>query len=220
MSKYWHWFFRGEAGRPGYRRLLSHWMWLHISVSVLLALLVPMPLATIGRVILIPAAGTLVATSFAWIATAFPLLQSDELRAVVAEHDEGCTPHVFVFRNAVLVILTTQICWAMAGLRVFSSAPLSAQTALKALFFLITCMAIHECWSLVGYVQFLLLMWMNARNAVDRTPPVEGETTQWLVTIACPQSAAAGSVTPLCASKQARGNVRTSASSATPPRSR
>jgi hypothetical protein len=159
---YWNWFFKGSGGKPGYRRLLTTWIFLHLAVGFIIASLVKIDLATSAKAVLLPLAGIFVGLSFAWAVNAQALMQSSELEKLSEYHEGGFIEYVFVFQTAILAILVTLVFWGLAGLQIFDLRWPTVDNPrlyfiLKAFLFTFSSLTLHECWHVVMGAQWMLL---------------------------------------------------------------
>jgi len=163
VVSYWHWFFRGSGGKPGYRRLVNRWMWLHLAVGVGMAFLVQIDLQTSANAVLLPLVGILIGLSFAWAGNAQALLQSSEIDRLSEHHKGGFVEYVFTYQTAILAILITLVFWGLAGLHVFDTRWPTPQSTIayfivKAVLFTLVSLTLRECWHVVMGAQWLLLV--------------------------------------------------------------
>lgn len=118
---YWHWFFKGSGGKPGYRRLIDKWIFIHIPIGLVMSFLVPVCLEQAANAVLLPLAGIFIGLSFAWAGNAQALMQSDEIRLLSDHHEGGFVDYVYVYQTAILAILVTLVFWGLAGLQIFDA---------------------------------------------------------------------------------------------------
>lgn len=162
VTSYWHWLFFGSGAGPGLRRFLDWWLVLHLAVGAVLACLLPMTLQNTGIGLLLPIAGVFVGLTFAWGGNAQALLQSDELSRLSSFRDGGYEEYLYTYQSAVLLILITLCCWAVAGLgildRVWPTSALILQYKMLAGFlFFLSSITVRECWQVVMGSQAMLL---------------------------------------------------------------
>lgn len=159
---YWQWFFKGSGGKPGYRRILNRWIFLHLVVGLIVSFSVQMDVATSAKTVLLPLAGILVGLSFAWAGNAQALMQSSEIENLSEYHKGGFAEYVFTYQTAILTILVTLVLWGLAGLHIFDmrwptvSRPI-LYFAIKTFLFLLSSLTIRECWHVVMGAQWMLL---------------------------------------------------------------
>ena len=173
---YWHWFSKGSGGKPGFRRLLNFWVFLHLGIGAVLALLVKLDLTICADTVLLPLAGILVALSFAWVGNAQALMQTTEIEELAKHHPGGFIEYAYVFQTAILIILITLVAWGLAGLRVFDdrwpslSHPF-AYLFVKAGLFALCSLTIRECWHVVMGAQLMLIVRKRLKaDGNDRRP--------------------------------------------------
>lgn len=159
---FWQWFFKGSGGIRGYRRLLNWWILLHGCIGLFVAFGVDVNLGTAANSVLLPLAGILVGLSFAWAGNAQALMQTKEIDELSKYHEGGFTEYVFVYQTAILAILTTMVCWGLAGLGVFekmvpeTTYPM-AHFVIKTSLFALSSLTVRECWHVVMGAQWMLL---------------------------------------------------------------
>jgi hypothetical protein len=171
--KFWHWFFRGSGGKPGFRRLLNRWVVFHAIVGFTLACVVDVELVTAASAVLLPLAGIFVGLSFAWVGNAQALMQSDEINQLADQTKGGFVEYVFTFQSAILIILVTLILWGLAGLKVFDTRwPTPAITnwyfGVKAILFTMASMTLRECWHVVMGAQWMLIAQREIKNSLKK----------------------------------------------------
>ena len=170
---YWRWFAFGSGGRPGFRRLVNRWLLFHALVGALAAALVQVRLVEAGNTVLLPLAGIFIGLSFAWAGNAQSILQTENVEELSQHHRGGFVEYVFVYQNAILVIIVTLCAWALAGLQVFDNCwPTEQRGATyfgtKALLFLLASLTLRECWGVVLSTHWLLLIEREMKEAKKR----------------------------------------------------
>lgn len=134
-----------------------------------LAYILPMTLQRAGTSLLLPIAGVFIGLTFAWGGNAQALLQSDELARLSSFRDGGYEEYLYTYQSAVLLILVTLCCWALAGLGILdkvwptSAEPLQYKTLAGVLFFL-SSITVRECWHVVMGSQAMLLARFEIRK--------------------------------------------------------
>jgi len=159
---FWVWFFRGRAGEAGWRRVVNSWLILHVVVGVTVSWLVPVRLDEAAKAVLLPLVGVFVAMSFAWVGTAYAIVQTEEIDALAEQHPGGIESYVFPFQTAILILLVALTAWGLAGLGVYDrkclmSCPAWGYSAISAGLFGLGSLTIRECWHVVLGSQMLLL---------------------------------------------------------------
>lgn len=160
---YWHWFLKGSGGKPGYRRLLNRWIFVHLAVGFGMCFLVQIDLRTSANAVLLPLVGILVGLSFAWAGNAHALMQSREIGKLSEYHEGGFVEYVFTYQTAILTILVTLVLWGLAGLGIFDMRwptvenP-KAYSVVKAVLFMFCSLTLRECWHVVMGAQWMLLL--------------------------------------------------------------
>ncbi|MFN0149674.1 MAG: hypothetical protein ACKVU1_03055 [bacterium] len=175
---YWHWFFRGTSGEPGYRKFVNRWLLFHAVVGAALFFLVPISLKDAANTVLLPLTGVFIGLSFAWAGNALTLLQSEEIEHL-AEHRVGdLKEYVFTYQSAILAILVTLSVWGIAGLGVIDSpSPIRwahrLYPAVAVALYGLASLTLRECWHVVLFSQLLLLARREIRRAT-RPPENSG----------------------------------------------
>lgn len=169
---YWHWFFRGSGGRPGYRRLLNKWLSLHFAIGLALWWFVPVPLKQAATAVLIPLSGVFVGVAFAWAVTAHSLIQSREIQRLAEHKEGGLSDYVFTYQAAVFVAFVTVILWGLAGLEAFDlrwPTPNRPYVYLlvKTSLFALASLTFRECWHVVLGTHVLLLIQQEAKRHIS-----------------------------------------------------
>jgi len=177
---YWHWFFRGSGGRPGFLRLLNWWLIGHICIGTILSFAVKAELQNAANTVLLPLAGIFIGLSFAWAGNAQALLQSSEMEEIARYHKGGFTEYVFVFQMAILMILVAMVLWGFAGLGIFDAHLPAAKfpkfyTLLKGALFTFSSFALRECWHVILGAQWMLLSQYEMKKARHSEGQVDKE---------------------------------------------
>ena len=166
---YWHWFFKGSGGKPGYKRLINRWFPLHLLIGIIISWLVEMNLKEAANTVLLPLVGILIGLSFAWAGNAQALLQSEEIAELSEQREGGFSEYVYSYQTAILAILTTLVIWGVAGLGIFDSRWPTPDISIayyivKVFCFTLISMTLRECWQVVLVVQWLLLAQKEIRK--------------------------------------------------------
>jgi hypothetical protein len=160
---YWHWLVAGTGDKPGYRRFLNLFLLVHAVIGGALAYLIKADLPTVANTVLVPLAGVFIGLCFAWASNAQALMQSKEIGQLAKYRKGGLVEYVFVYQTAILAVFATMVFWGLAGLQVFQ--PLSSFTegdlAVKAVLFVLSSIALRECWQVVLGTQWMLLSQKN-----------------------------------------------------------
>lgn len=140
-----------------------------MTVGVVLAWLLPMTLQSAGIGLLLPIAGVFIGLTFAWGGNAQALLQSDELSRLSSYRNGGYEEYLYAYQSAVLLILITLCCWALAGLGIFDMVwPINTHSiqynVLSVILFFLSSVTIRECWQVVMGSQAMLLVRFKIRK--------------------------------------------------------
>jgi hypothetical protein len=173
VPNYWYWLFRGSDGKPGIGRLHNWWLYGNVVIGIALAYLVPLTLKECANAVLLPLAGIIIGLTFAWGGNAQALLQTSEIEDLAGYKKGGLAEYVFVFQTAILLLIVTLITWSIAGLNVFDGVwpivPSSlSYKSIKLFCFLISGIALRDCWHVIDGTHMLLLYRSKikiARNA-------------------------------------------------------
>ena len=169
--QFWRWLLRGLNSTPGYKRLITGWLLVHILIGVGTAIVVPVKVCEASRAILLPLTGMFIGLSFSWIGNAQALLQQDEIERIAEHHPDGIDTYVYTFQLAVLVILTTLVFWGLAGLSVFDSRAEDGTYlyfGVESGLYCLVSITLRECWHVVMGSQELLRMRRTVRSIRDR----------------------------------------------------
>ncbi len=174
MIGFWQWFFKGSGGKPGYRRIVNKWMFLHLSIGCLMAALVQVDLSTSANAVLLPLVGILIGLSFAWAGNAQALMQTTEIKRLSDYHKGGFVEYVYAYQTAILAILTTLSMWGLAGLQVFDKAwPTPDATigyfVVKSILFLLASLTLRTCWHVVLGAQWMLIVQKKIKEHKEKT---------------------------------------------------
>jgi hypothetical protein len=166
---FWKWFFCGSGGRSGLRRLVNHWLILHLCIGALLSFVISVDLQTSANCVLLPLAAIFIGLSFAWAGNAQALMQSPEIDRLANHHKGGFAEYAYAFQTSILVILVTMVLWGLAGLRVFAifesqDAIWWTKYAARIPLFGLSSMTLRECWHVVLGSQWMLLAQREIRR--------------------------------------------------------
>lgn len=161
MISFWRWFFIGSGAGPGIRRLFDLWLTVHIAVGTTLSLLVPISLEVSANGLLLPLAGIFIGLSFAWGGNAQALIQTSEILQLASRRQGGFFEYLFAYQLAILLILISLTCWAIAGLGIFDQVwPVDRKSwqykILSAGLFSLASLTLRECWHVVVGAQAML----------------------------------------------------------------
>lgn len=157
--QFWRWLIFGLQSSPGYKKFKVRWLVAYTLIGWGLAFLIEMSPSQTSRVILLPLTGLLVGVCFSWVGNALTLLRSSEIEKLASFHEDGLRAYVYSFQLTVLVILTTAVAWAAAGLGVFDLECVSPRTAMAietGLYFFAV-LSLREAWQVVIASNTLLL---------------------------------------------------------------
>ena len=168
--QFWRWLILGLESSPGYRKFKVRWLAAYALVGWGLASVIEMSPSQASRVILLPLTGLLVGVCFSWIGNALTLLRSREIERLASFHKDGLRAYVYSFQLTVLVILTTAVAWAAAGLGVFDLGCVSSSTAMaiEIGLYSFAVLSLREAWHVVIASHTLLL---NRSFIQDVVPP-------------------------------------------------
>jgi len=189
LLRYWKWFFRGIDDKPGYRKIVNRWIFLHLGIGLGLASVAKMDIAAIGGTALLPLAGVLVGLSFAWAGNALTLMQTSEIEKLAENRKGGLPEYVYTFQTAILVIMVCLICWGLACLGVFDTMfPKTLDGGLsrtigndmgnfviKTALFALSSLALRECWHVVLGSQLLLIIRREIKRNNAKDPENGGK---------------------------------------------
>lgn len=169
MTSFWHWFFVGSGAGPGFRRLFDLWLVVHLAVGITLSLLVPISLESAANGLLLPLAGIFIGLSFAWGGNAQALIQTNEIMQLAGKRKGGFLEYLYTYQLAILLILVSLTCWALAGLGIFDQVwPLEQQSCeykvLSAVLFSLASITLRECWHVVVGAQAMLAIRLSLRE--------------------------------------------------------
>ena len=169
MTSFWRWLFVGSGAGPGIRRLFDLWLLVHIAVGASLALLVPISLEASSNGLLLPLAGIFIGLSFAWGGNAQALIQTSEIMQLAGKRKGGFLEYLYAYQLAILLILVSLTCWALAGLGIFDRVwPLDQHSwqykVLSAGLFSLASITLRECWHVVVGAQAMLAIRLTLRE--------------------------------------------------------
>jgi hypothetical protein len=162
-ADFWIWFAVGTGGRPGWRRLISRWALIHISIGFIASQLLSIEVSKAAQVVLIPLSGVFVGLTFAWVANVQTILQSDEIATLAAFKKGGYVDYVYSFQLGMFVVLGSIVVWGLAGLEITGA--LCKATAsekvcnqwITGFLFATVSLSIRECWQLISGSMLLLI---------------------------------------------------------------
>jgi len=154
---FWFWFFKS-----GFKKIFDRWIILHIIISTLLTWILPVSMIQVSSIAIIPLVSILIGLSFAWVGNAMALLETTEIEQLAKNREGGLKEYLFSYQLSILILLTCIIAWSLIGLRIheiniFSEVPKICKFLVKIMLFILSCLAIRECWQVVLSTQWLLL---------------------------------------------------------------
>lgn len=169
MISFWRWLFVGSGAGPGIRRLFDLWLVVHIAVGTTLSLLVPISLEMSASGLLLPLAGIFIGLSFAWGGNAQALIQTSEIMELAGKRKGGFFEYLYAYQLAILLILSSLTCWALAGLGIFDQVwPVNMQSwqykVLSTGLFSLASLTLRECWHVVVGAQAMLAIRLALRE--------------------------------------------------------
>lgn len=173
MISFWRWLCIGSGAGPGIRRLFDLWLLVHMAVGFTLAFIVPISLEKAGTGLLLPLAGIFIGLSFAWGGNAQSLIQTNEIQKLSRKRKGGIQEYLYVYQLAVLLILVSLSCWAIAGLGTFDQVwPIRQLSweykSIATGLFTLASITIRECWHVVVGSQAMLLARLNLGERRER----------------------------------------------------
>ncbi|MBW1731828.1 MAG: hypothetical protein JRH08_11860 [Deltaproteobacteria bacterium] len=176
---FWKWFLKGSGGKPGYKRVVNRWIFVHFLIGILIAALVKVDLSTCANAVLLPLVGILIGLSFAWVGNAQALMQTSEIERLGDYHEGGFIEYVYAYQTAILTILATLVIWGLAGLHVFDQRwPTSHSAAVyfvvKTILFLLASLTLRTCWNVVLGAQWMLLTQKRIKDHVKKSEESDG----------------------------------------------
>lgn len=159
-NNFWIWFLKGSGGEPGYKRIWNKWVYFHISVGIVLSIMISMDLKTAANSVLLPLVGILIGLSFAWAGNVQSLMQSKELDKLSEYHEGGFVEYIFIYQEAILIILLTIIVWAFAGLNVYDSIFNNIRVfyfIMEIILYCLTSLTIRVCWHVILGTNLMLI---------------------------------------------------------------
>ena len=84
MSGFWQWFLTWRWDVPGIYKFWDRWLIVHLAIGLILAWVVLVPLVEASKTVRLPLASVLVGLSFAWAGNAQALLQTAEMKSLLA----------------------------------------------------------------------------------------------------------------------------------------
>ncbi len=121
MVTFWKWFISGSGARPGYRRVINKWLFLHLAIGTTLAYIIKESLSEAAKTVLFPLSSIFVGLAFAWSANIHGLLNTKEISLVIKQKDGGIYEYIYIVQISILLIMTTLIFWGLAGLRIYDN---------------------------------------------------------------------------------------------------
>jgi amino acid permease len=181
LLNYWGYFIKGIDCEPGITSIIVRW-WniLHIAIGIGLALYVPIQMNAAASVVLFPLIGILIGLAFAWSGNSQALLQTKEIHELADYHEGGFVEYVYLYQNAVLLILVTLIIWGIAGLSFFDEVwptPERSKSYLvvEATLYTFLCASVRECWRVVLDTQRMLIVQREIKKIEDEKKTKEQE---------------------------------------------
>lgn len=162
IPTFWRWFWQGYGARPGYRRVLNSWLFLHVIVGILCATQINVSLAEVAVKALLPLMAIFVGLTFSWAGNAHALLQSEEIVAISRNRAGGISEYIFTFQLCILIILISVGFWVLPSLNLsyhFVDSSYITFNMLSSVFlYALLSLAFRTSWQAVLGANMLLLM--------------------------------------------------------------
>lgn len=159
--QFWKWLFKGIEGKSGISGFLDKFLFLHISVAILLSIWVDMCPKEAASTVLLPLSSIFIGLSFAWAGNAQALMQTDQIKKLATHIPDGIQKYVYSFQLSILVILVTLSLWGLAGLGVFQYTEVNSgviRFIIECILYFMASITLRECWHVVMGSQAMLLM--------------------------------------------------------------
>lgn len=164
---FWYWFFK-----YGLKKFLNWWLVLHLVIATSLSFFIRIKIDEASILVIVPLAGILIGLSFAWVGNAMALLESEEVKKVIQQHEVGLKDYIFTYQLAILLILTSIISWALVGLKIqahpyLAYIPTWLKHTFKIYLFFMVSISIRECWQIVMSTQWLLILKAKVKELIN-----------------------------------------------------
>ncbi len=116
LFTFWHWFFYGTGGSPGWTRLLNSYLIVHLIFGVALTYLIELPVSDVAENALLPMLAVFIGLTFSWAGNAHSLMQTPEVQEIASNKPGGIYEYVYTFQLSILIMLVTIGLWTLAML--------------------------------------------------------------------------------------------------------
>lgn len=166
---FWAWLvYRDRDGDRGIGNIINAWLAFHLTLGLLLAALVRIPISDLATKVAIPGSAILVGLSFAWAGRSASLFQDKAFSEFIIKDGAPIEGYLYSFQLGILSVLTflgiTFLIYA-GGLGV--STGWNQLDDLTNRFLIISCgsVALRECWGAIGFVNKLTIQFYKIRAA-------------------------------------------------------
>lgn len=108
---FWKWFRKGSGRSAGATRLLSLWLVFDITLALSSPFWTPSQTLELAKGVLLPLSGVFVGLAVSWSATAYVLINSEEISRLAEQNEAGLENYVYPFQLAILILLVTITFW-------------------------------------------------------------------------------------------------------------
>src|SRR5687768_15851964 len=116
MISFEKWLLNGyEGSKPGIKRIITPWLFLHVLIGFGLAIFVASPLKDLARTVLLPILGILIGLTFAWAGNAQGFIQTQELIEISKRKPGGYIDYIFTYQLSIFIVLACAVLWFFAS---------------------------------------------------------------------------------------------------------
>jgi hypothetical protein len=173
ITSYWKWLLYGGK-KAGFFLIIDKWLFVHAIIALLMIYLLPnTTLKDAGEKVIVPLSGVFVGMTFAWIGNAQAVVNSNGLDALILRSQSSLRDYVYIFLNSALIVLATLIMWGLAALGLHDQKLIIdfkfGIIVWEFFYYLLTSIAVRECWSVIIGMQSLILFSKEAEKLIQKT---------------------------------------------------
>lgn len=157
---FWSWFFKKNDG--GLYRIFDYRIIYDLLIGFLLTVFIETSIVNVARTILFPLFGLLIGMTFAWLANATSILQTNEIRKLSEKKEGGIKSYIYIYQTVILVVLTVMSLWSIIAMKfmysLFINTNIIVIDIIKTMAYSSLSTVIRFCWQgSLGTQKFLII---------------------------------------------------------------
>jgi hypothetical protein len=162
IVSFWTWFFSGTGGKPGFQRVFNKWIFIHLSIGILLSKIIT-SIGSTSKDALIPMISVFIGLTFSWAGNVNSLLQSEKIIEMSKNKNGGIYEYVYTFQLCIFIMITAIGAWTAAAMqlpypKLMNFIDYDTFDLMSKIFLLSALsLTLRTCWQTIVGANFLLL---------------------------------------------------------------